>query len=247
MDIRQPIIHDRHVVKQFFENMKSQNLYKNAFKMPKDLTIVTCRNDGSMENGIIDHLKGYEEKSILESNLEYLGIDDLVVLRDTRLPWRNTFKFEMLNNYLNSGKCKTKYFMCCDAIDVIFKDNPQKVIDIFETFDCEALFMSTHSVDGYNCMTEVKEFVDRINGGNGRYLNSGVYIAKTDFIKEVIDEAMNYALPHGVTMDEYREYLNSNPSNYPQGSQDQDIFRFLESKFYPKIKVDYRNVMAYRS
>tara|TARA_X000001382_G_scaffold122874_1_gene106155 strand:- start:58 stop:801 length:744 start_codon:yes stop_codon:yes gene_type:complete len=247
MDIRQPIIHDRHVVKQFFENMKSQNLYKNAFKMPKDLTIVTCRNDGSMEDRIIDHLKGYEEKSILESNLEYLGIDDLVVLRDTRLPWRNTFKFEMLNNYLNSGKCKTKYFMCCDAIDVIFKDNPQKVIDIFETFDCEALFMSTHSVDGYNCMTEVKEFVDRINGGNGRYLNSGVYIAKTDFIKEVIDEAMNYALPHGVTMDEYREYLNSNPSNYPQGSQDQDIFRFLESKFYPKIKVDYRNVMAYRS
>ena len=247
MDIRQPIIHDRHVVKQFFENMKSQNLYKNAFKMPKDLTIVTCRNDGSMEDRIIDHLKGYEEKSILESNLEYLGIDDLVVLRDTRLPWRNTFKFEMLNNYLNSGKCKTKYFMCCDAIDVIFKDNPQKVIDIFETFDCEALFMSTHSVDGYNCMTEVKEFVDRINGGNGRYLNSGVYIAKTDFIKEVIDEAMNYALPHGVTMDEYREYLNSNPSNYPQGSQDQDIFRFLESKFNKKIKVDYRNVMAYRS
>ena len=247
MDIKQPIIHDRHIVKSIFENMKKNGINEGVFKMPKDLTIVTCRNKGSMEDRIIEHLKGYEKKSILESSLEYLGINDLVLLTDDRLPWRNTFKFEMIHNYLNSGECNTKYFMCCDAIDVIFKDDPQKVIDIFETFDCEALFMSTHSVDGYNCMTEVKEFVDKINDGNGRYLNSGVYIAKTDFIKEVIGEAMKYALPHGVTMDKYREYLNSNPSNYPQGSQDQDIFRFLESKFYPKIKVDYKNIMAYRS
>ena len=96
-------------------------------------------------------------------------------------------------------------------------------------------------------MVGVKEFVDKINGGNGRYLNSGVYIARTEFMKEVINEAMNYALPHGVTMDKYREYLNSKPTNYPQGSQDQDIFRFLEEKFYPRIKVDYEKLMAFRS
>jgi len=41
--------------------------------------------------------------------------------------------------------------------------------------------------------------------------------------------------------------LRSNPENYPQGSQDQDIFRFVESKFYPRLKVDYQNLMAYRS
>ena len=247
MDIKQPIIHDRHIVKNTFEYMKSNNINKGAFKMPEDLTIVTCRNEGSMEDRIIEHLKGYEKKSILEASLEYFGIDGLVVLKDERLPWRNTFKFEMLNDYLNSGKCKTKYFMCCDAIDVIFKDDPQKVIDIFESFDCDALFMSTHSTDGYNCMPDVKEFIDKINGGNGRYLNSGVYIAKTEFIKEVISEAMNYAIPHGVTMDKYREYLDSTPSDYPKGSQDQDIFRYLEKKFYPKVKVDYDNLMAYRS
>ena len=247
MDIKQPIIHDRHIVKSIFENMKNNGVNKNAFKMPDNLTITTCRNEGSMEDRIIDHLKGYEDKSILESSLEYLGIDNLVVLRDGRLPWRNTFKFEMIHNYLNSGKCSTEYFMCCDAIDVIFKDDPQKVIDIFESFDCDALFMSTNSLDGYNCMVGVKEFVDKINGGNGRYLNSGVYIARTEFMKEVINEAMNYALPHGVTMDKYREYLNSKPTNYPQGSQDQDIFRFLEEKFYPRIKVDYENLMAFRS
>jgi len=244
--INHPIIHDRHIVKSVFENMKNGNIHKGEFNIPENLTIVTCRNKGSMEDRLIPQMLEYKDKSILEENLDYLGVD-LVVLKDARLPWRCTFKFEMIHNYLNSGKCKTEYFMCCDAIDVIFQDDPQLVINIFESFDCEALFMSTHSTDGYNCMPDVKTFVDRINNGNDRYLNSGVYIGKTSFIKELFDEAINYATPPGVTFAGYREYLNSNPIDYPRGSQDQDIFRFLEPKFYPRLKVDYQNLMAYRS
>ena len=242
--MRQPIIHDRHLVKMEFEKLK-QRLQPNCFELPKNLTIVTCRNEGSMEDRIIDHLKGYEDVSILEQNLDYLGVE-LKVLRDNRLPWRNTFKFELLNHYLSSGECETEYFMCVDAIDVIFIDNPTKVIDIFESFDCDALFMSTSSLDGYNCMPEVYNKILQINNSNGRYLNSGVYIGKTSFIKEVIESAISYAHPPGVTMDEYRDYLNSNPIDYPKGSQDQDIFRFLEPQFYPRLRVDYDNKMAYR-
>ena len=245
--INTPIIHDRHIVKDSFNQIIEHSEYKNAFSKPDNLTIITVRNKGTMEDRIIPSLKGYENKSILEANLEYLGIQPLVVLTDPRLPWRNTFKFEIIHNYLNSGKCNTKYFMCCDAIDVIFIDEPQRAIDIFESFNCDALFMSTNSIDGYNCMPEVKKFIDETIKSNGRYLNSGVYIGKTDFIKEIFEEAIKYAIPHGVTMDEYRNYLNSNPPNYPQGSQDQDIFRFLEPKFYPRLKVDYENKMAHRS
>jgi hypothetical protein len=244
VDITQPIIHDRHIVKQAFKHLIMNGPIE--FQTPEDLTIVTCRNEGSLEDRIIPHLSGYEETSILERNMEYLGLD-LVVLTDARLPWRNTFKFEMIHNYLNSGKCTTEYFMCLDAIDVIFVDEPQKVIDIFRTFECDALFMSTQSMDGYNCMPEVKRWADGINGGRIRYLNSGVYIGKTSFIKKVFDEAIKYAIPHGVTMDEYREYLKSEPKDYPKGSQDQDIFRYLEPDFYPLLRVDYDNLMAFRS
>jgi len=241
-----PVIHDRHIVKRAFNQIIEHGEYKNAFTKPANLTIVTVRNEGSLDDRIIPSLEGYEDRSILEANLEYLGIHPLVVLTDPRLPWRNTFKFEIILNYLNSGKCNTEYFMFCDAVDVIFKDDPQKVIDIFKSFNCDALFMSTHSSDGYSCMPEVKKFVDEEIQSSGRYLNSGVYIGKTNFIKEVFEEAIQYAIPHGVTMDKYYEYLRSNPSNYPQGSQDQDIFRFLEPKFYPRLKVDYENKMAYR-
>ena len=83
MDITQPIIHDRHIVKQAFEQMKEAGEIK--FEHPKDLTIVTCRNEGTLEDRIIPHLSGYEDTSILERNMEYLGLD-LVVLRDGRLP-----------------------------------------------------------------------------------------------------------------------------------------------------------------
>ena len=245
MDIKQPIIHDRHLVKKAFELFKSQTK-PNIFTHPKDLTIVTCRNEGSLEDRIIPHLSGYENTSILESNMEYLGLN-LVVLKDARLPWRNTFKFEMINNYLQSGKCTTEYFMCLDAIDIIFVDHPQKVIDIFKSFNCQALFMSTSSLDGYNCMPEVLDWVHSINGGIPRYLNSGVYIGKTSFIKELYEEAIKYAIPHGVTMDDYRDYLVREPKDYPKGSQDQDIIRYLEPKFYPQLKVDYQNQMAFRS
>ena len=177
--------------------------------------------------------------------MKYLELD-LVVLRDDRLPWRNTFKFEMLYNYLNSGDCKTKYFMCLDAIDIIWVDEPQKVMDIFKSFNCDALFMSTHSTDGYSCMPEVKQWVETINVP-GRYLNSGVYIGKTSFVKEMVEEAMNYAVPPGVIMGEYHEWLKTKPKDYPKGSQDQDIFRYIEKKFYPRMKVDYQNKMAFRS
>ena len=58
---------------------------------------------------------------------------------------------------------------------------------------------------------------------------------------------MKYAIPHGVTMGEYHQYLASNPIDYPKGSQDQDMFRFVEPMFHPRLKVDYGNLMAYRS
>mgnify|MGYP000294760642 CR=1 FL=1 len=66
-------------------------------------------------------------------------------------------------------------------------------------------------------------------------------------VKEMVEDAMKYAIPHGVTMNEYREYLNSQPEDYPRGSQDQDIFRYIEPNFYPRMKVDYQNLMAFRS
>jgi len=242
--INTPIIHDRHIVKDYFESLQYHGINRNQFSMPENLTIITCRNKGSMQDRIIDSLYGYEEKSILECSLEYLGISQLKILYDERLPWRNTFKIEDIYNYLVSNECSTEYIMYCDAIDVIFIDNPNRVIEIFNGYACDMLFMSTTSTDGYSCMPEVKKWADSV--GN-RYLNSGVWIGKLPFVISFFEEAMKYIEPHGVTMDKYHQYLLDKPKEYPVGSQDQDIFRYIQPKFHPRLKVDFLNKMAYRS
>lgn len=243
-NITSPIIHDRHIVKQYFNYMIENQIHKNKFKIPNDLTIATCRNN-HLEDRIIDSLSGYEHKSILEYNLEYLGMDGLVLLIDDRRPWRYTFKIEILKNYLD--RCTTKYFMSIDCIDAIFIDDPNTVLQIFQSFDCKMLFMTTHGMDGYSNMPEVKQWVDSIHPG--RYLNAGVWIGETAFVKEVLNEASKYITPHGITADEFSEYHKSGKgdySQYPIGSTDQDIFRYIEPKFYPHLKVDSKNKLAFR-
>ena len=66
MVIEQPIIHDRHIVKEQFQKLKANGELK--FKKPDNLTIATCRNSGTLEDRIIPHLSGYEEESILKKN-----------------------------------------------------------------------------------------------------------------------------------------------------------------------------------
>ena len=81
MDIKQPIIHDRHIVKQQFEVLKSE-VAQNTYKCPDNLTIVTCRNEGSMSERIIPHLAGYENVSILDIFPTILFIFDLSIPND---------------------------------------------------------------------------------------------------------------------------------------------------------------------
>tara|TARA_R110001592_G_scaffold168757_1_gene405081 strand:+ start:315 stop:1052 length:738 start_codon:yes stop_codon:yes gene_type:complete len=240
-----PIIHDRYVVKRFFENMKSKGIHKNAFKKPKNLTILTAKNEGEHDR-MIPSLEGYNEYTIFEQNLDYLGIHDYVVLNKKVDPsqWKCSHKINWVLDYINSGECDTELILCCDAIDVIFTDDLQKVINIFENFECDLLFMSTHDNSGYNFMPDVQQFVDKTHPN--RYLNAGVWIGRVEFVKEFLMEASKFVGPDDVTFSEYRGWLATPKPNYPRGGYDQDIFRYLEPKFYPRLKVDYENKMAYR-
>ena len=56
--MNQPLIHDRHIVKKEFGNL-AQNVRWDEwqFEMPENLTVVTCRNEGTLEDRIIPHLR----------------------------------------------------------------------------------------------------------------------------------------------------------------------------------------------
>ena len=113
--------------------------------------------------------------------------------------------------------------------------------------------MSTSFSGGYACMPEVKKWANSIRKGS--YLNSGVYIGKTDFLQKVIEEACKYVTPTDLTASEYRDLgcgisdirLCERLPEFPKGCQDQDILRYIHPKFYPRMQVDYDNELAFRN
>ena len=88
-------------------------------------------------------------------------------------------------------------------------------------------------------------------GGTGGEIAKNLAIASGKALtvpaaEVVTDFGLDYYEAMQQAEDDYREYLDSKPKDYPKGSQDQDIFRYLEPHFYPRIKVDYENRMAFR-
>ncbi len=105
-------------------------------------------------------------------------------------------------------------------------------------------------------MPEMKEWTDRIakkSGYGERYLNAGVYVAKTSFLREVMDTAMEYVTEDTISRQEYRELLQKEDSRensppFPKGiGFDQVILRYLHRQFYPRMKIDYKNRLALRT
>jgi hypothetical protein len=196
--------------------------------IPPEMTIVTCHN--------------YEQESLFEKSLKRLGIDikDYVVLKkDKEETFRGPDKILLLNGYLQSGSCRTKYLLFCDARDTILRCDPKVVLDLFLEFGCDLLFQSTqHGKKGYRYMPEKKKWADSMK--RGRYLNSGVYIGKVNFLKEVLGEAVSFASGSHPELEGRPELTRE------MHIHDQYIFRFLHPKYFPRMRIDYKNRIAMR-
>ena len=117
----------------------------------------------------------------------------------------------------------TKYTMGIDSHDVCLLRDANLMIDAFENDfagDCDMLFNA--ELISYPPNPKLSTFERGIYGEESPfcYLNSGVWIAKTDFLKAVIGDIL--------------EIRSSRPRS------DQEIYRKLHKKYYPKIKIDHR-------
>lgn len=236
----QPITHRMKIVLPQFESMKKTGEMGGKFKRPDSLTILTCHD--------------YKEKSLFEQNMDFLGIEGYVVLRPNKKPYKDIYKIELAIEYLKNSNEKTPYVLLCDARDVIIKDDPDKIVKIFEHENCDLLFNSTMFPGGWICMIDKYKWACSVNK-KGRYLNAGVIIGKWDFMLEVFEYASRYITPYSLTAAEYRAKGRALHNytickllpDFPKGSVDQDIFRYIHDKFYPRMEVDYANHLVYRN
>ena len=95
-------------------------------------------------------------------------------------------------------------------------------------------------------MMDKLEWSDKIYG-KGKYINSGVYIAETKFLLEVLEEVVRYYTPDAVSKVENLQLGEGLPGtdgfckrlpNFPLGADCQIIFRYLHDKYYPDMQID---------
>ena len=198
----------------------------------------------------------HDKETILEKSLRYTGIKNFVVrVIELDRPWCASMRDRELKNFLDSGSCKTEYILFLDSDDVALRDNPAKALQYLKDEDCDMLFSDTAFLGGYECMPEIKGWTDEIAAKSGfgqRYINAGIFIAKTSFLREVMESVMQYVTDHDLSREEYRELrrngcLCERLPSFPEGvGDDQVIFRYLHPKFYPRMKIDYRGRLALR-
>jgi hypothetical protein len=215
---------------------------RGALSKPQNLTILLVHNRPT--------------KTLMEQSLDYLGISDYSVLRASTVRWRHSIKISMILDYLLSGKCQTEYVLFCDSDDALMRDDPQRATDLFQNADCDMLVSST-TYARYRLMPDVRDWTVSIAPEDLRkkrrphiHLNTGVYIARTAFLKEYLKAAMQYVTEgdlgqelHGMTDAEVLARL----PEFPRGiGSDQTIMRYLFPRFHPRMKIDYESRLAFR-
>ena len=232
------IFHRYKLMESKYNKLKEDN---KKFSTPDNLTIVTVHN--------------YKEVPYFIKGLNLLKLN-YVELKIPEGEWVSAKKIPIILKFMKASNKKTKYILCCDARDVIIMDDPKNIIKIFENnFDCDLLFNSTMHF-AWACMPEKLEWFEGIGKKGGRYLNAGVFFGDWDFTIEVLGEASKYVTPFSLTDSEYlilgrnkthKEKLLEVLPNFPEGSSDQDIFKYIHPKFYPRMDIDYANELVYRN
>ena len=238
----QPLTHINRKAEFQWGLMKEHPGLRYKFRKPDNLTILTCHN--------------YGEKPLFELNMDYLGIMGYVVLRWPReKPFRTAHRLKLVRDYLRSGANKTDFVLFCDARDVIFSDDPMKVIDVLENGNCDLLFCSTMFKGGWACMPEVFAWTQTVVKKRGRYLNAGTYVGEWDFTLEVLERAMYFLTDDSLTAEEHNatgygintDDLCKGLPDFPMGATDQHILRYIHREFWPRMDVDYMNQLVYRN
>ncbi len=184
-------------------NFMDKNVYGGNGGI-RDTTYFTCSTYESKETNLEKSLKFFKVPYVLKGR----GIKN----------WENPMKAGLLAEYL--PQINTKYTMGIDSHDVFLIRDANQLIDTFEKdFDCDMVFNG--ELTSYPLNKELENFEkEKYKSSPFHYLNSGVWIAKTDFLKSVINDILTLK--------------SSRPKS------DQEIYRKLHKKYYPSIQIDYQ-------
>lgn len=219
----------------------------NIYSTPSNMTIITCHD--------------FSEKSYVEKHMDYVGLDYVVLQPDDiSSRWRFTHKIKCFYDYIKSGRCETEYLLFLDAPDTVFLRHPDVVLDAFISYDCDMLFNAVGGITKghFRLMPDKLEPSVSTTNNTELFLNSGVWMARTNNILDILESAYSY-VDDSVWNGEWSDFVNLQNGwidishkdtwfpEFPKGiTCDQSIFRWIYPDFYPRMKIDTEYEFAIR-
>jgi hypothetical protein len=158
------------------------------------------------------------DQGSFEQSLSRLGYTCVVLGQEIKR-WENIAKIGLNREAL--ARIDTEYVMACDSHDVVMLGDPAIVLDHFESIPgCEMLCNAEKNHWPRGLYT--KDFEEAVAEKPFCYLNSGVWIARTAFARELAEEAT----------------LVQPPQGWSGGWDDQGVFKMLYQRHYPVMRVD---------
>ena len=189
-----------HIFNQIKQKLLSEPSQKTG-SIP-DLTIIAFNNK--------------KQKYALEECLDHFEVPYLCLGKNVKkfnLADKLDLTFEALKNI------KTKYILAADAKDVLMLDHPNKALEIFKKeFNCKMLFQA--SLIHFPTIN-TKEFEESVAKTRFRYLNAGLMIGETEFVRKMFNKAA--------------EIMSKKKTEW---YFDQEIFKRFYKKYYPQIQID---------
>jgi len=167
---------------------------------------------------IITNLK---EKGSAARSLDYFNFPYTVVGQDI-VQYTPYEKYKKIINFIDS--VKTKYLMLLDSDDIFIIDGLNNLVENFEKdLNCKMLFNAEPwdwPIDNNLICQKQTEFENSVSPKNTpfKYLNSGVWIANVDFLKET-----------------YKTLVKLGSDCF----DDQAIFKKFYKIFFPQVKIDH--------
>ncbi|MGH9675220.1 MAG: glycosyltransferase domain-containing protein [Bryobacteraceae bacterium] len=170
----------------------------------------------------------YGEKTLLERDLEFLGLENFVVLRTDARPWTQRYKLTLVLDWIAGGNCPTELLLCLDADDNLIVDDAGLIAERFRATECDILFGATPanappSTECWSFECSVAEYTDPQHA----HLNAGSFLGRADFIENCAREILDSAR------------LDPSFCEAPKGFSDQLGWRRMHRKYYPRIKIDH--------
>lgn len=157
-----------------------------------------------------------------ERSLARLSISPLVLGNGVD-NWQNILKLRLTAEALRN--VETPLVMGADSGDVLMLDDHSILVERFEaSFDCDLVFNST----GGECWPKLTEFTDfesalpTASAAQGRHwLNSGVWIGRTDFCRQFFSE-----LAEAAPIEDFEW-------------SDQAVVKRAWPRWFPRVQIDY--------